>query len=369
MMRYIGVDISSNSATIAILEGEQTKAAIHTLQKPAHLKHYLNPETAIAAEWTGALAAQWLDEALLHTEHVYIYRTQGIRADKRAVGSHQKTDENDATALARLLKIQSELGSPRFYRYSDLQEAYRVRRIVYEAERYTREIARAKTLLQNARMTGYEIPEENGYLKTLESIEKQAWKRAEEAIMKSKSVSPIYQVIKKLYPYSNHTACKIAVSIAPIERWSSAAALRRYAGLYDQRGYTGKMILRSKGKQGNKTLRTALIQLATPAKYPKNRWNPLYQKMKARGLKGLQISFRIASYMLNEIYQNAKGEQKHGYECYHCGQVMAQNEAIPLITGEYSCLNCMREVSLEDYYEWIKETWDEETQNYDNTEY
>jgi transposase len=361
MKRYIGMDIGSESVTIAVLEAESQNCTIKTLQKPAELERYLCRDTAIAAEWTGALAAKWLDEALKYTEHVYLYRTQGIRADKRVVGTAHKTDENDATALARILKIQSELGSPRFYPYRDLQETYKVRRIVYEAERYTREIARAKTILKNAELTGYQLPVDNEYLKTLQGLERQAWDKAETAIRENPATSQIYEVIKRLYPSSKHPACKIAACIAPIERWNSAAALRRYAGLYDQRGRTGKMTLRSKGLQGNKVLRTALVQLAVPAKFPNNRWNPLYKRMKERGLKPMQIAIRIATYMLNEIYREVNKKGQEGEKCEYCKRYYPYNELIPLLGGVWTCIQCLKTTTPDDYeYEDPEDDYDYE---------
>jgi len=268
-MRYIGMDIGKSTTVIAILDGDQIQ--IQILEKPTQLASILKEGDHIAAEWTGALAKPWLDEALKYTPSVSIYRTQGIRTDKRVVGNRDKNDLHDATAIAKLLKIQSELNSPRFIPYKDLQEVLELRRIVYEAEQFTRERVRTEILLKNAEATGYQVQLKNSeFLKELKHLENQAWKRARKAVQNHPITSRLYETLLVLYPEAQNTIIKIAVHIAPLERWRNARTLRRYAGLYDQRAQSGNQIKRQ-GLQGNKHLRTALYQLACGAVRPLNR--------------------------------------------------------------------------------------------------
>jgi len=307
-MRYIGMDIGKEKTTLAILhsEGHIQLLEIHS---PTKLLQILQSSDTIAAEYTGALATKWLDTALQRTNAVYSYRTQGIRADKRVVGNRDKNDQHDATAIAKLLKIQTELNSPRFIPYRQVQEAFYLRRIVYEAERYTAETVRAQNLIHNAQATGYQISHPD-YLQTLLELEKQAWKRAKEAIKNHPLTAPLYQTILKLYPYSEHTAIKIAAHLAPIERFPNLRALRRYAGLYDQRAISGNSRKKSP-LQGNKSLRTALYQLAISSAYPKSRWNPLYKRLREAGKSHKQALIRIGTYILNEIWRAAREDMHH----------------------------------------------------------
>jgi hypothetical protein len=189
--RYIGMDIGKEKCILALID-EAGNIQLRELSSPSQLMRILQPHDMIAAEYTGALATKWLDTTLQCTDEVYIYRTQGIRADKRVVGNRDKNDQHDATAIAKLLKIQTELASPRFMPYRQLKEVFHLRRIVYEAERFTTETVRAKNLIQNAQATGYQIHHPD-YLKTLEELEKQAWKRAEQAI-KDNEIAPLIYI-------------------------------------------------------------------------------------------------------------------------------------------------------------------------------
>jgi transposase len=306
--RYIGMDIGKEKCILALID-EAGNIQLRELSSPSQLMRILQPHDMIAAEYTGALATKWLDTALQCTDEVYIYRTQGIRADKRVVGNRDKNEQHDATAIAKLLKIQTELASPRFMPYRQLKEVFHLRRIVYEAERFTTETVRAQNLIQNAQATGYQIHHQD-YLKTLEELKKQAWKRAEQAIKENPITAKTLQVIRQLYPSSNSTAIKITVHITPIERFHSKRALRRYAGLYDQHALSGNQ--RKKAPlQGNKQLRTALFQLASGAVSSKSRWNRLYKRLREQGKSHTQALIRIATYMLDEIWRELVSTDMH----------------------------------------------------------
>lgn len=311
--RYMGLDIGKEKSILAIFDAETGTITLKELHSPKQLAKILRPSDQIAAEWTGALAAKWLDEALLHTEHVYIYRTQGIRADKRVVGNRDKSDQHDATAIAKLLKIQHELNSPRFIPYRQLKDIFYLRRLVNEADKFTQETVRAQNILQNAEATGYKVQvRDNAYLKELQSIERQAWKRAENAIKNHPITAPIYRRLKDLYPSGNSSLLKITVHIAPIERWRNVRALRRYTGLYDQRQRSGKQTKKAP-LQGNKQLRTALYQLAYASIFPQSRWNRLYRRLREDGKTHQQALTRVATYILNEIFRACTGPRTDMY--------------------------------------------------------
>jgi len=309
MARYVGLDIGKAKTMAAVIEEDGT-VVLKELRGVKDLAKVLRDGDMVAAEWTGALAAKWLDAALEITPHVFIYRTQGIRADKRVVGTPHKNDREDAESIAKLLKIQSELGSPRFFRYFELREVFALRRLVYEAEQFTRERVRAMNLFENARVTGYELAKDDEYLKSLKRLERQAWRRAEEAIASHPITAGIYRALRGLYSRGD-TVLKIAVQIAPLSRWRSLRALRRYAGLFDQRAVSGQQVKRVT-LQGNKHLRTALYQLVSASISPRSRWHALYRRYRERGVKHRQALFKIASYALAEIYRRCKEVEADG---------------------------------------------------------
>lgn len=352
-MRFVGLDISTTSASLAILRSDGT-CELHALQTPAELGLYLHESDLLIAEWSGAFARPWLDQAIEISPQIYLYHPRALKHERHIVGESRKDDDADARALAKLAHLFSQTPyAPRYKLtpYRQVQEGYRLRAFVMNAERYTRQLVRTKQLLWAANLTGAQIdiqPVE----KALQDAEKHALRQLEAEILNT--CPEVYRALQRLYPSAYATILKITAYIHPISRFPTPASLVRYAGLYDFKARSGKLIARTPTKPGNKRLRTALYQLALGARGTKSRWRPYYEHLRKRKLSDRKALNRIMTRMLREIHTVASqaeqpeppppavdDETEALTRCHICGTLERLSLLYHAGDGKYRCENCL----------------------------
>lgn len=344
-MRYIGIDIATTSATVAIMN-DKLQTDIHTLKHPADLKNLLQPNDVVIAEWTGAFARKWLETASKITPSVYIYNPRILHLERQVVGETHKDDASDARALAKLAHLHhtTPYAPHRLTPYQAVQEGYKLRALAMHAERYTRHATKFKQLLWASKMQGATID-----LKAVETALKEAEKTALAELKQAiqQTCPELYETLKALYPRSESAILKICAYLHPIERYPSADALCRYAGLYDFKARSGTTTTRTRAKPGSKQLRTTLYQMALAAPSPRSRWNPYYKRLRSRNLPHKKALLRVMNRILREIYKAATRDQNAPHlagdtplvKCTQCGCVDRETLMYHIANG-YLCEDC-----------------------------
>lgn len=351
-MRYAGLDISTKAASLAILHNGAIE--MHILETPTQLALYLHPSDILIAEWSGAFARPWLDQAIQITPGVYLYHPRCLRYERHIVGEAHKTDHADARALAKIAQLHAQNPyAPRhkLTAYKEVQDGYRLRTFAVNAERYTRQIVKTKQMLWAASLTGAQI-DLKAVEKALQSAEKHALARLEEEILQT--CPELYHALRALYPNARPTILKITAYIHPISRFPTADALVRYAGLFDFRDKSGKGITRTQAKPGCQRLRTALYQLALGARGTKSRWRAYYEKLRKRKLSDRQALNRIMTRILREIHAVASqasqpaqipvatdNETEALTRCAKCGKLERISLMYHLNDERWLCENCL----------------------------
>ena len=305
MRRFLGLDISTQGATLAILQPDGS-CETHALQTPSELNLFVKPNDALVAEWTGAFAKPWLDTALRLTQHTYLYHPRTLHLERKIVGEIDKTDTADARALAKIAHLHTT--NPYAYKkynltpYAEVQQGYKLRAIAMQAERYTRLLVKVKQVLFAAKLQGADI-DLTAVERTIKEAEKHALQELDQAVRET--CPRTYEALRNLYPSAKPAILKICAHIHPITRFPSPDALCRYAGLYNFTGQSGTLQKRTKAKPGNKRLRTALYQLALGARGKNSRWRGYYERLRKRGLSERKALNRVMSRMLREVYRAA----------------------------------------------------------------
>lgn len=323
-MRYIGVDLHTNSFTVCYLEeGEKEKFETYELIKLAEFKDKLKANDKVAVEATGN-SNFFYDHIVDGVADVVVVAPGQFEVIRRSV---KKTDKNDARALA-------------FYLSKDMLPKARVKNKNYREVASlveTRErIVKLRTVLLNkihGLCNGHGIKLKKESLSSKKGLERvlgyelsemaklEAKIIIEQVNSLSKSIDDLDEVIKgaasQLEGYENITSIKgvgeksaaVFLSvIGDVNEFEDEGKLAAYFGIVprvsnsNETEHSGRIT-----KRGSKVGRTALVQCALVAKRYSPYLKAFYEKIKAKRGSGKAI-IATARKLLGIIYNTLKND-------------------------------------------------------------
>jgi DNA-binding CsgD family transcriptional regulator len=122
-------------------------------------------------------------------------------------------------------------------------------------------------------------------------------------------VAGVLRVLRQLFDNSDRAIYSLAIQIAPLERFSSSDALKRYCGLLKQSPESGgKTTQRAKWRGGNRRARVAMYQLLMSqiavgnGKRGRGRWRDYYERLRQRMSHG-EAMIRMMKRLCELLYK------------------------------------------------------------------
>lgn len=313
-MRYVGIDLGKTMIAVVARDevGEIVEEVIVKTQR--EVLERVRPGDAVVIEWTGGKARPLL-ESLLHrgVHQLYIYRGN-LRADRQHLGYQRKGDYQDAATLAYAVWA-SLTGKARFRAnalldYVRLREVYDLRQVYARAEQLGKEKVRLQNRLQAYLEKGAGCAELQALIKVMEREAEQAYQELRLRVEEHPDTARLIGVLRRLFPSSERAIYALAVHIAPLERFASESALKRYLDLLPTSGMSGgKVVERKRWRGGNRWGRVALYrllyaQLRTGTEgRGRGRWRDYYDRLRSRGMSHGKAMIRLMCRLVEIIWR------------------------------------------------------------------
>lgn len=264
-MKYWGIDIGKDIT--ACVARDETGAVVQTesVKEPESVCSFIQAGDKVAVEWTGGRGRALLEMLWEHgVTETYIYKGW-LKADRMHLGYQRKGDIPDASAIAYALYASFTPGVPfregALTPYAMMREIYSLRLEASRIDSLTKLKVQLQNLSHSLRASRAEAKVES----VVASLEKEitaAYALLRRACLHCEPVAKVLRVLKEIFDNSDRAIYTLAVQIAPLERFNSADALKRYCGLLKQSGETGgHTTQRAKWRGGNRRARVAMYQL------------------------------------------------------------------------------------------------------------
>lgn len=323
-MRYIGVDLHTNSLTVCFLEeGKEECFATYTVEELSKFREVLKADDKLAVEATGN-SNYFYDQLIDSVEEIVVVAPGQFDVIRRSVS---KTDKNDARALAFFLS-KGMLPRARIKKKTHREVAS----LVETRDR----MVKLRTVLLNKihgllNAQGIKLKKESlssrkglqralGYkIDTVAQLEIEII--VEQLAPLNKSIERLEEVIneqaKKLEGYDNVISIKgigeksaaILLSvIGDVNEFASENKLAAYFGLVPRVSSSNKTERNGRiTKRGSKLGRTTLVQCALVAKKYSGYLKKFYERIKAKRGSGKAI-IATAKKLLSVIYHTLKNK-------------------------------------------------------------
>jgi transposase len=338
-MNYWGIDLGKKVIALVARDENGTEVATKLVQSQKEVVSLIAPTDAVVIEWTGGKARPLL-EALFARGCRQLYLYQGLlRADRLHVGYTRKGDYQDAATLSYAL--WASLTGHRFrgnalIDYVNIREVYELRMLYARAETLLKERVRLQNRLASYIEKGAARAEFQNLLGYMERAAEQAYQELRLACMEHPQVRRVVAVLQKLFPSSDRAIYGLAVQIAPLERFGSVAAFKRYLELLPTHGSSGgKVVERSKWRGGNRRARVLMYRLLYAnlriGGKRRGKWRDYYDQLRRRmphGKAMIRMMNRLAERIYSEYHRGA-GEQQ--MELPRSKQAVLQEQVLQLV--------------------------------------
>ena len=306
-MRYWGIDLGKRVIAMVARSEDGAEVASHLVQSQKDAVSLIELNDAVIVEWTGGKARPLLEALYAHgCRQLYVYRGM-LRADRMHVGYTRKGDYQDAATLSYAL--WASLTGHRFrgnalIDYCALREVYELRALYMRAETLTKERVRLQNRLQAYIEKGAARAELRNLLGYMEREAEQAYQELRLACMEHPQVRRVVEILQRRFPHSDRAVYGLAVQIAPLERFASVSAFKRYLDLLPSAGMSGgRVVERSRYRVGNRKARVLMYRLlysqlrVGAGGRGRGRWRDYYDKLRQRlphGKAMIRMMLRLA---------------------------------------------------------------------------
>lgn len=318
-MKYWGIDIGKDIT--ACVARDETGAVVQTesVREADKVGNFIQPGDKVAVEWTGgrgrALLEMLWERGVTDT---YIYKGW-LKADRLHLGYQRKGDIPDASTIAYALYASFTPGVPfregALTPYAMMREIYALR---LEASRID-SLTKLKVQLQNLSHSLRASRAEAKVEYVVASLEKEitaAYALLRRACLHCEPVARVLRVLKQIFDNSDRAIYALAVQIAPLERFATAAALQRYCGLLKQSSESGgHTTQRAKWRGGNRRARVVMYQLlmaqiasGNGKRGRRGRWRDYYDRLRQRMSHG-EAMIRMMKRLCDLVYRAYHSER------------------------------------------------------------
>lgn len=236
-MKYWGIDIGKDIT--ACVARDETGAVVQTesVRDLRSVCNLIQEDDRVAVEWTGGRGRMLLEMLWERgVRQTYIYKGW-LKADRLHLGYQRKGDVPDASTIAYALYATFTPGVP--FREGALTEYAQMRNIYalrLEASRID-SLTRLKVQLQNLSHSLKASKAEAKMDAVIDVLEKEitaSYALFRRACLHCQPVVEVLKVLREIFNGSDRAIYMLAVQIAPLERFRTADALKRYCGLLQQ---------------------------------------------------------------------------------------------------------------------------------------
>ncbi|GIV18823.1 MAG: hypothetical protein KatS3mg023_0574 [Armatimonadota bacterium] len=352
-MRYWGVDIGKEVIVGVARDETGQIVARHTAKNDADLAKKIDPEDTVACEWTGGRGRIFLETLWSKgARHLYIYKGN-LRADRQHLGYMRKGDLPDAETISYAVWASFQPNIPfrpnALMNYLDMREVYELRVDLGVAEQYTKERLRWQQRREALLAKGLPATVYATTLSFLQQQEEESWNTLRRKCMQNESVVEVMRILLHFFPRGDRAVIKLALHIAPLERFSSESALQRYCGVLPESAESGgHIIYRKRGRSGSKQARVAMYQLLMPSITIGNgvngsrrgKWRDYYDKLRRRlsdGEAWIRMMYRLLhlvwkAYRRGEYQQPLPAERR---QSRHARKLALQQEVLEKVLQGY----------------------------------
>lgn len=313
-MWYWGIDFAKEMLALAARDETGEVVRVELVRTADEAVRMIAPTDAVVIEWTGGKARPLL-EALVHkgAQQLYLYKGS-LRVDRLHLGLPRKGDAQDAMTLSYALWASLTKRVP--YRpnalvdYLQMRSVYELRALWAQAESLTKEAVRLNNRLQAYIAAGISegtIGEFVAHLRVQADLKYQELKlRCHEHAQ----VRAVLRVLQQLFPSSDRAIYGLAVQLAPLERFSSVSALKRYCEVLPTRGESGgKVVERRRWRGGNRNARVLMyrllfyqLKIGNGEGQYRGKWRDYYDRLRRRLSHG-QALVRMMNRLLELIWR------------------------------------------------------------------
>lgn len=311
-MKYWGIDIGKDIT--ACVARDETGAVVQTesVRDLRSVCNLIQEDDRVAVEWTGGRGRMLLEMLWERgVRQTYIYKGW-LKADRLHLGYQRKGDVPDASTIAYALYATFTPGVP--FREGALTEYAQMRNIYalrLEASRID-SLTRLKVQLQNLSHSLKASKAEAKMDAVIDVQEKEitaSYALFRRACLHCQPVVEVLKVLREIFNGSDRAIYMLAVQIAPLERFRTADALKRYCGLLQQFPESGgRATSPVKWRGGNRRARVAMFQLLQAqiaignGHGKRGRWRDYYDRLRERMGHG-EAMIRMMKRLCDIIYR------------------------------------------------------------------
>lgn len=314
-MRYWGVDIGKERI-VGVARADSGEIELtHSAADYEEIAAKIHPGDVVACEWTGGRGRLFLE--LLWAKGVtdlYIYKGN-LRADRLHLGYDRKGDVPDAATISYAVWATFQPGVPfrpnALLDYARMRSVYVLRTDLSIAEQYSKERRRWEQRREALIAKGFPRGTYERVMEFLRQQEADAWDTLKHRCLRDESVVQVLRILHQFFPHAERAAIKLALYLAPLDRFCSADALRRYCGVVPESSESAnKVVYRKRGRGGCKQARSAMYQLLMPCITIGNgvnggrrgKWRDYYDRLRRRLSDG-EAWIRMMYRLLNLIWK------------------------------------------------------------------
>lgn len=313
-MLYWGIDIAKEMLALVARDESGEVVRVEIVRTADEAVGMIAPTDAVVIEWTGGKARPLL-EALAHKGVAQLYLYKGsLRVDRLHLGLPRKGDAQDAMTLSYALWASLTRKVPfrpnGLVNYLQMRSVYELRSLWAQAESLTKEAVRLNNRLQAYMAAGINegtIGELIAHLRVQADLKYQELRLR---CYEHPQVRQVLRVLQQLFPHSERAIYGLAVQLAPLERFSSVSALKRYCEVLPTRGESGgKVVERKRWRGGNRSARVLMYRLLIyqlrigngEGQY-RGKWRDYYDRLRRRLTHG-QAMVRLMNRLLELIWR------------------------------------------------------------------
>jgi len=313
-MRYWGIDIGRDLYAAVARDSAGDTVSTIISQSDSEIIEQIEPADAVACEWTGGRARDLLEKLIQRgVTHLYIYKGS-LRADRLHLGFDRKSDVADAATISYALWASLQPNVPfrpnALTDYAVVREVYALRGLLRVARKLTVERARWEQSQAARTSAGLDPKVYKAVAAFHREQEAMAWQRLRLECAKDESVMQVVRILSHYFPHGDRGIYELALLIAPLARFASVSALRRYCGVLPQHGESaGKVVERPAGRRGNMAARGAMgailqsaIAIGNGARGRRGSWRDYYDRLRTRMTHG-EAMIRMMHRLLGLVWR------------------------------------------------------------------